>query len=166
MIRNPLDPAVRVSPKLSALIGQCVNDPDAVQPITLAQIRAYMADMLSASFKEAERMHHFDDAESALDELDTLIEEYGEHALAADFFQSSASEPLSRVIETMLDDENRENPPTLAAVQQAMADGLLARLIGEGMLEEDEDEALQAEIEALIGRFGADSLAEELLRYE
>lgn len=166
MIRSPIDPAIRVSPKLSALIGLCVNDPDAVQPITLAQIRAYMANMLSSPFREAERMHHFDDAESTLDELDTLIEEYGEHALASDFFQNSASEPLSRVIEAVLDDENRENPPTLGTVQEAMAHGLLARLIGDGVLEEDEDEALQAEIEALIGRFGADSLAEEFLRYE
>lgn len=166
MIRNPIDPAIRVSPKLAALVGLCVNDPNAVEPITLTQIRAYMADMLSDPFREAERMHHFDDAESTLDELDALIEEYGEHALAADFFQASASEPLSRVIEAVLDDENRENPPTLATVHEAMAHGLVARLIGDGVLEEDDDEALQAEIEALIGRFGSDAMAEEFLRYE
>jgi len=33
-------------------------------------------------------------------------------------------------------------------------------------VEDDEDDALLAEIEALIEQFGADTLAEEFLRYE
>ncbi len=63
-------------------------------------------------------------------------------------------------------DENRENPPTLETVKEAIASGLSARLVGDGVLEEDEDDALLAEIEALIRRYGADSLAEDFLRYE
>jgi len=65
-----------------------------------------------------------------------------------------------------MNDENRENPPTLAVVRQAMTSGLLTRLVGEGVLDDDEDDSLQAEIEALIERYGADALAEGYLRYE
>jgi hypothetical protein len=80
--------------------------------------------------------------------------------------RSSASETLTRVIETVVNDENREGPPTLDAVREAIAGGLGARLVGEGVLDEDEDDALLAEIEGLIERYGADALAESLLRYE
>jgi len=166
MIRNPIDAAARVSSQLSALIESRVTDPDAEQPITLAQVRAFLADLLPAPFKAAERMQHFDVDESILDELDALIEEYGKDALAIYFMRGNASEPLSRVIEAVVNDENREYPPTLAAVREAMTTGLLTRLVGEGVLEDDEDDPLLSEIEALIGRYGAEALAEEFLRYE
>lgn len=77
-------------------------------------------------------MYHFDVAESILDELDDLIEEHGGDALAIDFSRVGASEPLSRVIGAVVNDENREQPPTLAAVRTAMTAGLLTRLVGEG----------------------------------
>lgn len=166
MLRNPVDPSFRASGKLSAFIERLTNEPDTEQPVTLAEVRAHLLGMLSQPFKEAERMHRFDDAESLVDELDALIAEYGEHALAIDFLPVSASEPMSRVIEAVIDDENRENPPTLGTVQDAMANGLVSRLVGEGVLEDDEDDVLQAEIEMLIGRFGEETLAESLLRYE
>jgi hypothetical protein len=44
--------------------------------------------------------------------------------------------------------------------------GLTARLVGDGVFDEDEDDALLAEIESLIKRHGADALAEEFMRYE
>jgi hypothetical protein len=166
MIRNPIDVAVYVSPQLSAFIERHANDPDVEQPVTLAQVRDYLASLLSDSFKEAEHLHRFDVSDSILDELDALIEEFGASALAVEFSQARASEPLSRVIEAVVNDENRENPPTLGEVQEAMASGLVTSLVGEGVLEEDEDDALGAEIDALIGRFGDDALAEEFLRYE
>jgi len=166
MIRNPVDIAIRVSPRLSALIESRVNDPDANEPPSLGAVRAYLTGLLPPTFAAAERMHHFDVSESPLDELNALIEEYGVEALAADFIKSVGSEPLSRVIEAVMNDENRENPPTLAAIREAIVAGLGARLVGEGVLDEDEDDALMAEIESLIERFGADALAEDLLRYE
>lgn len=166
MIRNPIDIATRVSPNLSALIESRVNDPDAEQPITLATVRAFIADLLPAEFNETEQLHHFDIDASLLDELDALIEEYGETALAIDFAQNAASEPLSRVIDAVMNDENRENPPTLETIKEAIASGLPAKLVGDGVLEDDEDDTLLTEIEALIRRYGADSLAEEFLRYE
>jgi len=166
MIRNPIDVAVRVTPRLSALIESRVNDPDADEPPTLGVVREFLTGLLPPAYAATERMHHFDVSESLLDELNTLIDEYGTGALAADFVKSVSSEPLSRVIEAVLNDENRENPPTLEAVREALLAGLGARLVGEGVLDEDEDDALMAEIEGLIERFGADALAEDLLRYE
>jgi hypothetical protein len=166
MIPNPIDVSTRVSPRLSDLLLSRVNHPECEQPVTLMAVRRFLAGLLPADFREAERMHHFDISESLLDELDELIEEFGQTALAVDFVQSSASEAMSRVIEAMLDDENHENPPTLAGVREALLNGLGARLVGEGVLEDDEDETLVAEIDALIEHFGADSVAEECLRYE
>jgi hypothetical protein len=167
MIPNPVDIATRVSPNLAALIGSRVSDPDADQPVTLAAVRAFLADLLPQPLRETERLHHFDLDDSLLDEIDALIEQFGGDVLAIDFARSVATEPLSRVIEAVVNDENRENPPTLEAVKESIASGgLTARLVGEGVLDEDEDDALLAEVEALIKRYGADSLAEEFLRYE
>lgn len=166
MARNPIDASVRVSPQLSEFIESRINDPDVEQPITLAQLRRFLVDLLPAPFQIAERMHHFDVGDSDLDELDALIEEYGDDALAVDFVQNCASEPLSRVIEAVVNDENREYPPTLAAVREAMTNGLLTRLVGDGVLEEDEDDSLLTEMDGLIERYGDDALAEEFLRYE
>ncbi len=166
MTRNSIDVASRVSPHLSALLNSRINNPECEQPVTLMAVRRFLGDLLPADFNEAERMHHFDVSESLLDELDALIEEFGATALAVDFAQVNASEPLSRAIESVVNDENRENPPTLATVRDALLAGLGARLVGDGALEDDEDDTLLPEIESLIERFGADMLAEEFLRYE
>ena len=167
MIQYPVDIATQVSPNLAALIGSRINDPDAEQPVTLAAVRAFLTDLLPQSLSETERLHHFDLDDSLLDEIDALIEQFGGDALAIDFARSVATEGLSRVIEAVVNDENRENPPTLEAVKESIVSGgLAATLIGEGVLDEDEDDTLLAEIEALIRRYGADSLAEEFLRYE
>ena len=166
MIHHSVDVANRVSPRLSELLRSRTNDPDSEQPITLIAARRFLADLLPADFREAERLHHFDVDVSMLDEMDALIEEFGESALAVDFVQAQASEQLSRAIEFLVNDENRENPPTLSAVREAIVSGLGVRLVGEGVLEDDEDDTLVEEIDALIEQFGADSLAEEFLRYE
>jgi len=166
MTRNSIDVANRVSPRLSALLRGRVDNPECEQPVTLMAVRRFLADLLPADFNEAERMHHFDIDTSLLDELDALIEEFGATALAVDFIQTSASEPLSRAIEWVVNDENRENPPTLAVIRDALIAGLGARLVGDGALEDDEDDTLLSEIEALIEQFGADTLAEGFIRYE
>jgi hypothetical protein len=59
-----------------------------------------------------------------------------------------------------------ENPPSLEDLQKAILDGLGGRLIGEGILEDDEDDVLVPEIESLIDRFSAETLALVFLRYE
>ena len=131
MIRNSIDVANRVSPNLSALIESQVNDPDAEQPVTLATVRTFISGLLPPSLSETERLHHVDIDASLFDELDALIEEFGETALAIDFAQNIASEPLSRVIEAVMNDENRENPPTLETVKEAIASGPVCQ-IGRG----------------------------------
>ncbi len=166
MTRHSIDVASRVSPRLSALLKSRVNDPECEQPVTLVAVRRFLADLLPADFREAERLHHIDVEASLLDEMDSLIEEFGEDVLAVDFVQTNASEQLSRAIESLVNDENRENPPTLSAVRDAIIAGLGTRLVGDGALEDDEDDTLLAEIDALIEQYGADSLAEDLLRYE
>lgn len=166
MIRNPIDIASRVSPNLSALIENRVNKSELEQEITLASVRDFVTGLLSNAFTETEQLHHFDINESLLDELNALIEEFGESALAIDFVQENASEPLSRVIDAVINDRDQESPPTLEAVRNAMISGLLANLVGAGVLDEDEDDVLLAEIDALIDRHGADALAEEFIRYE
>lgn len=96
MTRNSIDVAGRVSPRLSALFRGGVDNPECEHPVTLMAVRRFLADLLPADFNEAERLHHFDVDASLLDELDALIEEFGATALAVDFAQTSASEPLSR----------------------------------------------------------------------
>lgn len=166
MIRNPIDVSSRVSPSLSALLSSRVNNPECEQPVTLRSVRRFLADLLPAAFNEAETLHHFDVSESLLDELDALIEEFEGTALAVDFVQVKASEALSRAIESVINDDNREPPPTLATIKDALLAGLGARLVGDGVLEDDEDDTLLSETDALIEHLGADTLAEELLRYE
>ena len=166
MIRNPIDIASRTSPELSQLIEGIINQLDSDEPVTLAAVRSFIERELPAEIGEDEHMHRFDVNGSVVDELDDLIDGFGESAAAVDFVSIYASEALSRAIETVMDDENRENPPTLVTVQDALVNGLAARMVGDGILEDDEAELLMAELEELIGRFDGDSLAENFLRYE
>ena len=166
MIRTPIDTASRVSPELSTLIETLISQLDTDEPVTLGSVRSFIAHEMPEEIDEDEALHHIDVSESVIDELDELIEEFGELAAAVDFIYAFASEPLSRVIKEVVNDENRKNVPTLEDVRQAIADGLGGRLVGEGILEEDEDNVLMPEIESLIDRYGADALAEDFLRYE
>jgi hypothetical protein len=99
-------------------------------------------------------------------ELEDLIEEFGEEALASDFVGVKASEALSRVIEAAMDDVRLTEEPTLGAVREAMSGGLIARLVGDGVIDADDDAALLAEIDDLIARHGEDAIAEDLIRLE
>ncbi len=166
MIRNPIDIASRVSPELSSLIETIIDQLDTDEPITLSAIRSFIANELPTQLDEAEELHHFDVDESIIDELDGLIEQFGESAVAIDFVHVYASEALSRAIETAMDDENRENPLTLSQLRDALVDGLSSRLVGDGVLEDDEADALMTETESLIERYGPDATAEDFLRYE
>lgn len=166
MIRNPIDISSHVSPELSSLIQGVIDQLDTDEPITLSAIRSFITNDLPAEIDETEHMHHFDIDESLIDELDVLIDQFGESAAAVDFVYAFASEALSRAIEEVMNDENRENPPTLAALREALLDGLAGRLVGEGVLEDDEGDALMTELDSLIERFGEDAPAEDFLRYE
>lgn len=166
MIRNPIDIATRVSPELTSLIETIIDQLESDEPLTLGIVRRFITYDIPKEMSEVEEMHHFDVDESVIDEVDELIGEFGESAAAVDFIYAYASEPLTRVIEAVLNDENRENSPTLETIREAILDGLPSRLVGDGVLEEDEDDQLLPEIDNLIERYGVDALAEEYLRYE
>jgi len=51
-------------------------------------------------------------------------------------------------------------------VRDAVDQGLLAELEGEGLIESDDAQAIVAELDALIERYGADQPAEDLLRMD
>ena len=166
MIRNPIDIASRVSPELSGLIESIITQLDSDEPVTLATVRSFIEQELPGELSESEGIHHFDNGESAVDELAGLIDMFGESASAADFIYAFASEALSRVIEEVMNDEEADSPVTLGVVREAVIDGLSGRLVGDGILEDYEDDMLMPEIDNLIERFGPDAPAEEFLRYE
>jgi hypothetical protein len=166
MIRNPIDIATRVSSELTSLIETIIDQLESDEPLTLGIIRKFITYDIPKEMSEVEEMHHFDVDESVIDEVDELIEEFGESAAAVDFIYAFASEQLTRVIEAVLNDDNRENSPTLETIREAILDGLPGRLVGDGVLEKDEDDQLLPEIDNLIERYGGDALAEEYLRYE
>jgi len=98
--------------------------------------------------------------------LAELIEEYGEDAPASDFATTSASELLSELIEAILERSEEDETVVLGDVRDAVDQGLLAELEGEGLIESDDVQALVAELDALIERYGVDLPAEDLLRMD
>ena len=163
-IRHSIDVANRVSPKLSRLINELLER-EGTTPETLADVRAALRARGGASVRQTEFLHP-QDQESLLVEIDQLIEEFGPEARAVDFVLKRASEGLSRVIESVMNDPALPRVPTLGAVREAMTAGLTARLVGEGALEEDEEVTLLGEIDELIERHGARAPAELLIRLE
>jgi len=165
-IRLSIDVATRISPELSAVIEGLMNDPDReVAPQTLDEVRAALIGRGTPETLETEFLHPQDEA-SLLVELDRLIEEYGEEAPAIDFVVVKASEGLSRVIQAAMDDSRFPRAPTLGAIREAMVSGLTARLSGEGTIDEDDEGVLLGEIDEMIRRYGEESLAETLVRFE
>lgn len=165
MTSKPIDVSSLVSPRLSALLLNRANDADAEQPVTLSMVRRFLAEQASEDFREVQGLHQFGTLPSMLDELDALIEQYGPTALAVDFAQACAGEALSCVIEALLDDDNRESV-TLGSVREAIQSGVAARLVGDGTLEDDEDDTLLAELDVLIEQYGVDAPAETCLYHE
>lgn len=163
-IRPSIDVATRVSAELSALLGKTATDPDRESPPTLGEVRALLR-RRSAAARQTEFLHPRD-ADSPLAELDALIEEFGAEASAASFVVSQASEGLSRVIEAVVNDPATPKRPSLALLRESMASGLLARLVGNGTIDEDDDTALFAEVDELIRHCGEAAPAEDFLRYE
>ncbi len=95
-----------------------------------------------------------------------LFDQFGESAVAVDFVHAFASEPLSRAIDALMDEQEQENPVTLSEVRDALVAGLAGRLVGDGVLEDDEADMLMPEIDSLIDHYGPDATAENFLRYE
>jgi hypothetical protein len=142
-----------------------VNDPDNEEPVTLGLVRDRLREALGIEGDEEGRLH-FGNEQSLYAETEALIEEYGEEALAIDFLAVKASDTLSEIIEAVVDDSEADTAVTLGGVREAITGGRVARLIGEGIVDPDEDGTLLAEIDALIKRYGEDTPAEGVLRFE
>lgn len=163
-MRLPIDIASMVSEDLSQILEAAVNDPDADESPSLGSVRRIIAKQTVGEEFAADRMH-FDQSRTLREEIDELIEQFGDDAPAIDFVTVKASEDLSLVIAATMD-TGASSPPTLGGVRDAILHGLVARLVGEGEIDPDEDDTLQAEIEALIAHYGQDAPAENFLRYE
>ncbi|MDD5242259.1 MAG: hypothetical protein PHG47_11160 [Sulfuricella sp.] len=159
-----IDVAMGVSEALSQILESAVNDPDAEESATLGSARRVIARMPDGKYAKADRMH-FDPSRPLLEEIDDLIEQFGDEAPAIDFVTVKASEDMSRIIAAMMD-TGASSPPTLEMVRDAMLNGLMARLAGEGEIDSDQDETLQNEVETLISHYGPDAAAENFLRYD
>ncbi|HUW49586.1 MAG TPA: hypothetical protein VMV75_01075 [Sulfuricella sp.] len=159
-----IDVATGVSEELSQILESAANDPDAEEPATLGSVRSIIARMSDGERFEADRMH-FDPSRSLPEEIDDLIEQFGDEAPAIDFVTVKASEDMSRIIAAMMD-TGASSPPTLGMVRDAMLHGLMARLDGDGEIDPDQDGTLQYEVETLISHYGPDAAAENFLRYD
>jgi len=160
----PIDPDAQVSAELSEVMTSLLNNPDLPEPVTLGMVREVIVQSLdSEDLDEAPRIGLED---TLVAELDQLIDEYGEDALAGDFVSASASDALSEFIEAVLERADDDVEVVLSDVRDAVDQGLLAELEGEGLIESDDAQALVGELDALIERFGEDLPAEELLRMD
>ena len=162
----PADLQETVSRELSTVIEAVIDnyEDQGHGPATLGSVRAAMTGGLLQHLVEEGRVKS-EDEDSLLAEVNSLIETSGDDALADLFTRPRASEDLSTVIEALLDETDEGPAPTLAAVRDAMSGGLLAKLVGHGQIDGDDEQTLLEEIEEMIERHGPGALAEEFLRY-
>lgn len=159
-----IDAESRVSEELSELIEALLDAGTLEEPVTLGAVRDKLKEQAAASERAPDR--RIGSEETLFAEVERLIEEYGEDAAAADLMVVKASEQLSEVIEALIDEAGEEVVPTLGSIREALEQGRGAHLEGAGLIEPDEEQTLLAELDALIARYGADTAAEEVLRFE
>ena len=156
----PGDVFENLSQELSAIIGALLDDDSVNQPATLADVReAVLAETGTSSIP----LNRFssDRIQQLRDEVDALIDEFGGDALAVRFFKPWADAALQRLIEAARDSVGEVS---LGDVLEASQSGLLANLIAEGEIADDETQTVIAELQALISQHGNDVLAEDFVR--
>ena len=156
----PGDVFENLSEELSNVISTVLDDEAVRQPATLASVRkAVLAGIKPAS--TALNRFSSDQAQQMREEIDALIDEFGDGALAVRFFRPWASEPLLRLIDAQRDEIGEI---TLGDALAAAQRGLLANLIAAGEIADDEAQTVIGELQALISQHGADVLAEDFVR--
>jgi hypothetical protein len=161
----PIETESRVSEELAAVMESMIGDHDIDEQITLGLVRDRLKQSLLAQGIEPDQ-REFGREQSLYAEVENLIQEYGEDAAAIDFAPVKASDGLSDVLEALVDEREQDSPLSLGAARAAMVDGGLARLTGGGITDTDEEQSLIAELDALIERYGDETLAENVLRFE
>lgn len=149
------------SEALSTVIEKVLDDDEIAQPATLISVREEILKDIKTATIPLNRFSD-DQVQELRDEIDYLIDEYGEDALAVRFLKPLASQALTQLIEAGMD---RLGEPTLAQLFNEMENGLLADLIARGELDDDEAQTVIAELQALIDKHGNDAIAEEFVRY-
>lgn len=147
------------SPGLSALIAEVLDDEQLAQPATLASVREAVLSQIKTPTIPLNRFSS-DQIQALRDETDALIDEYGADALAVRFMRPWVSEGLGRLIAAGLDELGTSS---LGEIFAAAERGLLANLIGQGEIDDDEAQNIIAELQTQIDRHGEDALAEEFL---
>lgn len=155
----PEDVYQNTSDGLSALIAEVVDDESLAQPVTLAGIREVVLSEVKTVTIPLNRFSS-DPSQELRDEIDALIDEYGADALAVRFMRPWVSDALGCLIEAGLDELGT---PSLSDIFEAAEGGLLAHLIGQGEIDDDEAQTVIAELSNLIDRHGAEALAEDFL---
>lgn len=151
-----------ISDDLSTLIEAELNDADSVKPTTLSSVHGAMQTGLLKRLRELDLIEAETD-QPLYDEIKGLIEEYGPGTLAQGFVRLRASDDLATLIRAVMAREDRDSPPTLITVREAMLSGQVAELVGEGEIDPDDDDTLLAEIDNLIRKHGEDEPAEDFL---
>ena len=151
-----------ISDELARVMEYVLNDEEAVQPVTLGSVLESMYSGLIDRLIEESRIDE-DPETSIFGEIKLLIEEYRSDALAQQFVRLRTSDNLASVIQVVMERRDSDEPPTLLYVREAMHQGIVAELVGNGTIERDVDATLIAEIDHLINRYGENVLAENLL---
>ena len=155
----PNDVFENTSGDLSAVIAVLLDDQNLAQPATLADVREAILSEVKTITIPLNRFSS-DQQQALRDEIDALIEEHGADTLAIRFLKPWASKALQRLIEAGFDDPGRE---TLGGLFAAAESGLLANLVGQGEIDDDEVQTVIAELQGLIDRNGPDTIAEEFI---
>ncbi len=155
----PRDVYQNTSEELSVVIAGVLDDEEIDQPASLESVReAILAKVKTPTIP----LNRFSSEEwqQLRDEIDALVEEYGGDALAVRFLRPWASESLERLIEAGLDELGT---PTLVTLFEAAETGLLANLIGQGEIDDDEAQTILGELQELMRQHGPDTLAENFI---
>lgn len=147
------------SDALAEAIQLVVDDEDVEEPATLTAVRDTLHDSHQARSAPLRRLKR-EDRDALVAELDSLIEVHGGDTPAGEFLRPFGGADLPRVIEHAIE---RADEPTLGHVQGMIEEGLLAELIGEGEVAEEDEQGIRAQLATLIERHGPNAFAEDFL---
>jgi hypothetical protein len=153
----PEDVFQNTSSGLSTLIADVLADEAVTEPATLDAVRAIVLSEVKTAGIPLNRFSS-DERQALGDEIDALIDEHGADALAIRFMRPWVSDDLGRLISAGLDELGT---PSLGEIFAVAESGLLAHLIGQGEIDDDEAQTVIAELKSLIERHGEDALAED-----
>jgi hypothetical protein len=151
----------QTSEALSAVIQTVLNDDEIEQPATLESVREEVLKNVKTPTIPLNRFSG-DQLQELRDEIDYLIDEYGEDAIAVHFLKPRASQALTQLIDVGVGELGE---PSLSQLFNELEHGLLADLIARGELDDDEAQTVTAELQALIDKHGPNEMAEDFVQY-